>query len=133
MDRVGSAAIKKLAVTVAVAILLLVLYRLWPDGPLSGVAIGGFALVAGPIFILVLIDTGRTLRRHHLGRAATLATWLPQVVLGTVACFAGMGALGLAAFSQAASFIWRLWATVAALGVLSYGLHLLKGAAAGDN
>jgi hypothetical protein len=133
MDLVGSAPIKKLAVTVAVAIILLVLYLLWPEGPFSGVAMGGFALVAGPIFILVLIDTGRILRRYHLGRAATLATWLPQVVLGTVACIAGMGGLGLAAFSQSASFIWRLWAAVASLGVLLYGLHLLKGAVAGDN
>src|SRR5450432_659775 len=133
MDRTDSAAVRNLAITVGVAIALLLLYRLWPEGPLSGLAIGGFALVAGPILILVLVDTNRALRRGHLGRAATVATWLPQVFLGSVACIAGMGGLGLSAFGQSSLPLWRLWAAAISLGVLFYGIQLLRGPSRGDN
>jgi hypothetical protein len=133
MDATGSTAIRKLSITVAVAVALLLIYRLWPQGPLSGLAIGGFALVAGPVFILVLIDTGRALRRRHLSRVGTVATWLPQLFLGSAACIAGMGGLGLIAFSQFASYAWHLWTGIVSLGVLMYGLYLLREVKAGDN
>ena len=70
-------AVMKLIATVLIAIGLLLIYRLWPDGPFSGLAIGCFGLTAGPIFILVAIDAGRTLRKEQLGRAARIVTWLP--------------------------------------------------------
>jgi hypothetical protein len=132
MGRVGFTALRKLVATLVVAILLLVLYRLWPDGPFSGFAIGGFGLVAGPILILVLIDTGRTLRRTHLGRVATLISWLPQLLLGAVACIAGLGGLGLVALNQFTSPSWRLWAGVASFGALLFGIDLLRRAEALD-
>jgi hypothetical protein len=64
MNRNSKSAVTKLLATVVIAIGLLLIYRLWPDGPLSGLAIGCFGLTAGPIFILVAIDTGRALRKE---------------------------------------------------------------------
>src|ERR1700733_15393064 len=98
MNRNSRSAISKLIATVLIAIGLLLIYRIWPDGPFSGLAIGCFGLTAGPIFILVAIDTGRALRREQLGRAARIVTWLPQLILGSVACIAALSFFGLAAF-----------------------------------
>src|SRR6516164_4605265 len=112
MDRTESTAIRNLVITVAVAISFFLLYRLWPDGPLSGLAIAGFGLVAGPVFLLALIDTGRSFRRSHVSRSAAVVTWLPQLFLASLACIAGLGGLCLTAFSQSLSPLWRFWGFV---------------------
>ncbi len=62
MTRNGKSALTKLAATTLTAIGFLVIYRTWPDGPLSGLVIGLFGLTAGPIYIVVAIDAGRALR-----------------------------------------------------------------------
>jgi hypothetical protein len=74
MNRNSKSAVTKLIATVLIAIGLLLIDRFWPDSPFSGLAIGCFGLTAGPIFILVAIDTGRALRKEQLGRAACIAT-----------------------------------------------------------
>jgi hypothetical protein len=133
MDRLSSAAVRNLIITVVVAIALLLLYRFWPEGPFSGLAIAGFGLVAGPIFILVLIDTGRAFRRRHLSRTATVVTWLPQMFLASIACIAGMGGFGLSAFGQSMSPLSRMWGAAISLLILSYGIHLLRETKGGGN
>jgi hypothetical protein len=95
MNRNSRSAVTKLIATVLIAIGLLMIYRFWPAGPFSGLAIGCFGLTAGPILILVAIDTGRALRKEQLGRAARIATWLPQLILGSVACVAALCGFGL--------------------------------------
>jgi hypothetical protein len=69
MNRNSKSAVLKLVAAVFVAVGLLVIYRLSPDGPFSGLAIGCFGFAAGPILILVAIDTGRAL--CGFGLAAT--------------------------------------------------------------
>ena len=130
MDRDGSAAVGKLAATVAIAIVLLVLYRLWPDGPFAGLFAGVFGLVAGPILILVLIDTSRALRRQQLGRVARILAWTPQVFLGALACLAALAGLWLFVFGDHKSHLSRLWGSVVSLGLLSFGINLMRGSRA---
>ena len=124
MNRNSRSAVTKLIATVLIAIGLLMIYRFWPDGPFSGLAIGCFGLTAGPILILVAIDTGRALRKEQLGRAARIATWLPQLILGSVACIAALCGFGLAAFDRSASFPRFIWETLVSIGVLIYGVSL---------
>src|SRR3984885_11099089 len=100
MNRTSKSAVTKLVATILIAAGLLLIYWLWPDGPFSGLAIGCFGLAAGPILILVAIYTGRALRKEQLGRAARIATWLPQLMLGTVACIAALIVLGFAALDR---------------------------------
>jgi hypothetical protein len=124
MNRNSRSAVTKLIATVLIAIGLLMIYRFWPDGPFSGLAIGCFGLTAGPILILVAIDTGRALRKEQLGRAARIATWLPQLILGSVACIAALCGFGLAAFDLSASHARFIWETLVSIGVLIYGVSL---------
>jgi hypothetical protein len=124
---------KKLVATVATAIVLLLMYRFWPEGPFSGLAIAGFGLVAGPILVLVLIDTGRSLRRRQLGRVATLVSWLPQLLLGAVACIAGLSGFGLITFGDFPSPSWRLYAGLISFGALLFGVDLLRRTDAGGD
>jgi hypothetical protein len=65
MSRSSKSAVTKLIATVLIAIALLLVYRLWPEGPFSGLAMGCFGLTAGPVFILVAIDAGRDLRKEY--------------------------------------------------------------------
>ena len=111
MNRNSRSAVTKLIATVLIAIGLLMIYRFWPAGPFSGLAIGCFGLTAGPILILVAIDTGQALRKEQLGRAARIATWLPQLILGSVACVAALCGFGLAAFDRSASLARFIWET----------------------
>jgi hypothetical protein len=124
MNRNSRSAVSKLCATLSIAVGLLLIYRLWPDGPFSGLAIGCFGLTAGPILILVAIDTGRALRKEQLGRAARSATWLPQLILASVACLAALGGLGLAAFDHSASPARSIWETFVSIGILTYGISL---------
>jgi hypothetical protein len=124
MNHNSRSALTKLIATVLIAIGLLMIYRFWPDGPFSGLAIGCFGLTAGPILILVAIDTGRALRKEQLGRAARIATWLPQLILGSVACVAALCGFGLAALDRSASLARFLWETLVSIGVLIYGVSL---------
>jgi hypothetical protein len=105
---------------------LLLIYCLWPEGPFSGLAIGGFFLTAVPILILVAIDTGRALRHEELGRAARIATWLPQLLLGSVACIAALCGFGFAAFDRSTSPARSIWETFVSLGVLVFGVSLFS-------
>jgi hypothetical protein len=131
MNRSSKTAVVKLVVTVLIAVSLLLIYRMWPDGPFSGLAIGCFGLTAGPILILVAIDTGRALRKEQLGRAARIVTWLPQLMLGTVACIAALVGLGFAAFDRSVSPARSLWETIISVGVLLYGVSLFSKASDG--
>jgi hypothetical protein len=112
MDRNSKSAVMKLVATVLIAVVLLLIYRLWPDGPFSGLAIGCFGLTAGPI--------------EQLGRAARIATWLPQLILGSVACIAALCGFGLAASDRSASPARWLWETLVSVGVLIYGVSLFS-------
>jgi hypothetical protein len=131
MNRKGKSAIAKLIATVLIAIGLLSIYRLWPEGPLSGLAIGCFGLTAGPIFILVAIDTGRALRKEQLGRATRIATWLPQLILGSIACIAALCGFGLAAFDRRPSLVRIIWEIFVSIGALIFGVSLFS--KAGDH
>jgi hypothetical protein len=126
MNPKSKSAVMKLIATVLIAIGLLLIYRLWPDGPFSGLAIGCFGLTAGPIFILVAIDTGRALRKQQLSRAARIVTWLPQLILGSVACIAALCGFGLAAFDRSASLTRFIWEICVSVGVLIYGVSLFS-------
>jgi hypothetical protein len=129
MKRNTRSAVTKLIATVVIAIGWLLIYRLWPDGPFSGLAIACFGLTAGPIFILVAVDAGRALRKEPLGRAARMATWLPQLTLGSLACVAALCGFGLAAFDRSASLTRFIWEIVVSIGVLIYGVALFSQAA----
>ena len=131
MNRNSKSAVAKLIATALIAIGLLSIYCLWPEGPLSGLAIGCFGLTAGPIFILVAIDTGRTLRKEQLGRAARIATWLPQLILGSIACIAALCGFGLAAFDRSAPLVRFIWEIFVSIGVLIFGVSLFT--KAGDH
>jgi hypothetical protein len=126
MDRDGFTALRKLVLTVVLALAFLLLWRLWPNGPFSGLAAGTFFLVVGPVLILVLVETGRSIRRQNLGRAATLVSWLPQLMLGAVACVAGLGGLGFLALDTSSPTLLRLWAGFISLGALLFGLRLFR-------
>jgi len=60
MNRSSKSAVTRLIATVLIAIGLLLVYRLWPEGPFSGLAIGCFGLTAGPVF-----PEGRVDRVHQ--------------------------------------------------------------------
>jgi hypothetical protein len=132
MNRSSKSAVTKLVATVFIAVGLLLIYRLWPDGPFSGLAIGCFGLTGGPILILVAIDTGRALRKEQLGRAAHIATWLPQLILGSVACIAALIGFGFAAFDRSASPARSIYETIVSVGVLIYGVSLFSRAGDGE-
>jgi hypothetical protein len=124
MNRNSKSAITKLLMTVLIAMGLLVIYRLWPQGPFAGLSIGCFALTAGPIFILVAIDTGRALRKDQLGQTARIATWLPQLILCTAACVAALCGFGFAAFDRTMSMLRFIWVISISVVVLVYGVSL---------
>jgi hypothetical protein len=126
MNRSSKSAVTKLIATVLIAIGLLLVYRLWPEGPFSGLAIGCFGLTAGPVFILVAIDTGRALRKEQLGRAARIATWLPQLMFGSIACIAALCGFGLAAFDRGAPLLRFIGEISISAGVLIYGVSLFS-------
>jgi hypothetical protein len=130
MNRNSKVAVFKLVATIVAAIGLFLVFRLWPDGPFAGLAVGCFGFAAGPIFILVAIDTGRTLRREQLGRAATIAAWLPQYFLGLIACIAAAGGFWLASSDTSTTSLTRTWECVVSLGVLAYGASLFTKAGA---
>jgi hypothetical protein len=131
MNRNSRSAVTKLIATVLIAIGLLMICRFWPDGPFSGLAIGCFGLTAGPVLILVAIDTGRALRKEQLGRAARIATWLPQLILGSAACIAALCGFGLAAFDRSASPTRSFYETIISVGVLLFGVSLFRKAGDG--
>src|ERR1700722_20119760 len=133
MNRSSKSAIIKLVATVSIALGFLLIYRLWPAGPFSGLAIGCFGLTAGPILILVAIDTGRALRKEQLGQAARISTWLPQLILGSFACIAALCGFGLAALDRSSSPTRSIWETFVSVGVLIYGVSLFNKAGIEDS
>jgi len=126
MDRDVLAAIVKLTAAAAVAIALLLVWVFGGDSWLRPVAAVSFVVVAAPVALLVSIDTGRMLRRRGLGRAATIATRLPQLFLGAVACVAAISGIALALFGSFSTPWLRVGCALTSAGVLLYGISLLR-------
>ena len=131
MDRQVLVGVAKLAASVSVAIALLLVWVFGGDSWFRPVAAVTFVVVAAPVALLVSIDTGRLLRRRRPGRAATIATRLPQLLLGTIACVAAVSGIGLAAFATFPAQWQRLGCGLVSVGALLYGISLLRGDSSG--
>jgi hypothetical protein len=127
MDRETLGAVVKLSACAAVAIALLLVSWFGGDSWFRPVAIVSLVVVALPVTLLVSIDVGRVLRRRRLGRAATIATRLPQLLLGLVACIAGISGVTLALFGAFSPQWWRGVCALVSVGALLYGISLLRG------
>jgi len=117
-------AIRRFIIWIIAAIVLLGIYRYSPDGPFSGLAIGGFALISGPIFLLAAVDVGRALRRERLNPVADVAARIPEFLLGSLACVAGAGGIALVLWGGM-STPWRIYGTVTSVGMFLYGANLV--------
>lgn len=117
-------AIGRFIIWITTAIVLLGLNRFSPDGPFSGLAIGGFALISGPIFVLAALDVGRALRREPLNTEAATAARVPEFLLGSIACVAGAGGVALA-FWGGISPPWQIYGTVVSVAMFFHGAVLL--------
>jgi len=106
------------------AIALLGLYRYAPDGPFSGLAIAGFALISGPIFLLAAVDVGRALRRERLSPVVSAVARIPEFLLGSLAFVTGVGGIALVLWGDMAP-AWRIYGAVVSSGMLLYGARLL--------
>jgi hypothetical protein len=124
MKRDAVIVVRKFAVCLAVAIGLLIVAFFGGDAWYRPIAIITLIIVAGPVVLLVAIDMGRVLRRQDLSRAATIATRVPEVLLGSVATIAGAGGLSLAIFASE-SWWQRAGGGFMSLCILSYGASLL--------
>jgi hypothetical protein len=124
MKRDAIIVVRKFAVCLAVAMGLLMVACCGGDAWYRSIAIITLIVVAGPVVLLVAIDMGRILRRQNLGHAATIATWVPEVLLGSVATIAGAGGLSLAIFTLD-SWWQRAGGGFMSLCILSYGASLL--------
>ena len=125
MDRESAIAVVKLSASVAVAIALLLISLFGGDAWFRPIAIIALVVVVLPVALLVAIDTGRVLRRRKLGRAVTIATRLPQLLLGSVACVAGICGLFLA-YISAFPLLARAVFSFISIGMFLYGVTLLR-------
>ena len=126
MDRARAVAFSKLGMALAFLAFLLALWRLDPGPGFGAVALVAAVILGGPIALLVAIDTGRVVRRASLGPAARAFSWLPQVLLGSVACASGLG-LGLLMILGLLRPLWlNVPAGLMAIGLLGYGTSLLR-------
>ena len=127
MDRETLSAVVKLSSCAAVAIALLLVSLFGGDWWVRPIAIVTLIVVAAPVTLLVSIDVGRVLRRRRLGRAATIATRLPQLLLGLIACIAGFGGVALALFGAFSAPWMRGVCALVSIGALLYGISQLRG------
>jgi hypothetical protein len=126
MDRETFVAVVKLSACAAVAIALLLVSWFGGDSWFRPVAFVSLIVVALPATLLVAIDVGRVLRRRGLGRAATIATRLPQLFLAGIACVAAIGGIGLAIFGEFPAPWQRAGCAFMSICVLLYGISLLR-------
>lgn len=126
MDREGLVSVVKLAAAVAVAIALLLVWVFGGDAWFRPVAAVTLVVVAAPVALLVSIDTARILRRRRLGRAAAIATRLPRLVLGAIACVGAVGGVGLALVGGLPTLWHRVGCAFISICILSYGVSLLR-------
>ena len=126
MDRELRVSLFKLVASAAVAVALLVVCLSNVDGAIK--AVGGTLLVvvAGPVSLLVAIDTGRAFRRRGIGQAATLASKLPQQFLGSLACIAAVTGLALSEYGDIPNPLFRLYGAAVSTFILIYGIRLLQ-------
>jgi hypothetical protein len=126
MDREGLVSVVKLAAAVAVAIALLLVWVFGGDAWFRPVAAVTLVVVAAPVALLVSIDTARILRRGRLRRAAAIATRLPRLVLGSIACVTAVGGVDLALAGGFPTLWHRIGCAFISLCILSYGVSLLR-------
>ena len=126
MDRQAVVAVVKLTASVAVAIALLLVWSFGGDSWFRPVAAVAFIVVAAPVALLVAIDTGRVLRRNGLGRTATIATRVPQLLLGVFACVGAVGGVGLAIFGNFPAQWQRAGCALVSIVAVAYGISLLR-------
>jgi len=131
MDREYIVAVAKLSVSTAVAIALLLVSCFGGDAWFRPVAAISLVVVVAPVTLLVAIDTGRVLRRRRLSRAAAIATHLPQLFLGVIACVGAVGGLGLSLLGAFPTVMYRAGCALLSLGILMYGISLLRANASG--
>jgi hypothetical protein len=127
MDRETLSAVVKLSACAAVTIALLLVSWFGGDSWFRPVAIVSLIVVAVPVTLLVSIDVGRVLRRRRLSRAATIATRLPQVFLGLLACIASIGGFALIVIGGLGSPLWRIVCALLSIWLFFYGVSLLRG------
>ena len=134
MDRETRSAVVKFSACAAVAIALLLVSCCGGDSWFRPVAIISLIVVAGPVTLLVSIDLGRVLRRRsRLGPAATIATRLPQLFLGSLACIASTGGFTLVMLDSFRQWWERILCGIVSLGMFLYGVSLLRGDSVGAN
>jgi hypothetical protein len=126
MDHQAAVAVVKLTASAAVAIALLLVWRFGGDSWFRPVAAVSFVVVAAPVALLVAIDSGRVLRRYRLGRAATIATRVPQLLMGAFACVGAVGGVGLAIFGDFPAQWQRVGCALVSIAALVYGISLLR-------
>ena len=117
-------AIGRFIIWITTAVVLLGINCSSPDGPFSGLAIGGFALISGPIFLLAALDVGRALRRESLNPVAHIAARVPEFLLGSLACVAGVGGISLVLWGGI-SPPWQIYGTLVSVAMFLYGAVLL--------
>ena len=120
-------ALIKLGCCVVVSLALLFVWHSASDSPFRGVALGALIVVAAPTTLLVAIDTGRALRKDdYLGGATKVVSWLPQLFLGSLACFAGSAGLAFAIGGSLGNWWWRAYGIVMSFFLFYYGQSQLR-------
>jgi hypothetical protein len=117
----------KLGTCAAVAIVLLVVSWFSGDSWFRVIAFLSLLVIVLPVTLLVSIDFGRVLRRRRLSRAATIATRLPQLFLGLLACIAAIGAFALTVLDPSLKWWVRLEFALVSIGLFLYGISLFRG------
>jgi hypothetical protein len=120
----SSKAIRRFIIWMFAAIGMLTLYHSAPDGPFSGLAIAGFALISGPILLLAAVDVGRALRQERSNSVIVVAAQIPEFLLGLLAFVAGVGGIALVVWGDIAHY-WRIYGAVVSFGMSLYGVSLL--------
>jgi hypothetical protein len=131
MDHDEIVAVAKLGACGAVAIALLLIWCFGGDLWFRPIAAAAFIIVAAPVTLLVAIDTGKVFRRHRLEKAAATAAQLPTLLLGSIACIAGIGGIALSLFGTFTNPWFRIYGAVISIFVLIYGISLFRTRVAG--
>jgi hypothetical protein len=126
MNRETFVAVVKLSACAAVAIALLLVSWFGGDSWFRPVAIVSLFVVALPVTLLVAIDVGRVLRRRRLSQAATIATRLPQLFLGLLACVGSTGGFALLMLKPFSLWWQRIACILVSIGIFLYGVSLLR-------
>jgi hypothetical protein len=133
MDRPRAVALVKLATSLAAVAALLAFWRSDFDDGFRAVALVAAVVIAGPVALIVAIDAGRVLRQSPLGPAARWVSWLPQVLLGGVACAAGVGGLALLVLGMVREPLFMFFGSLTSLGMIAYGSSLLRNGRSGPD